>query len=117
MNCSNIGCGSRLCSECVVVAEGCHGYDLGSAHPEDPPSVTTARDQGATLISQWVKQYNSAKTVLPLSNAADLFELSYTLGGYIDIVNDTLAGSESFTSQQSLEPSANLSTGQFALLG
>ena len=113
----NIHCGLMLHSSCVVIAEGCHAYDMGSVHPEDPSSVTSARDQGARLISQWVDQFNTAKTTVPLSNGADLFELSYSLGGYIDIVNDTLAGSESFTSQQSLEPSANISTGQFALLG
>ena len=90
---------------------------MGSALPEDPPSVTSARDQGAKMISQWVDQYNRAKMTVPLSNAADLFELSYSLGGYTSIVNDTLAGSGSFTSQQSLEPLANVSTGQFALLG
>ena len=114
-------CSTYIVGSCyssfVVIAEGCHAYDMGSAHPEDPSSVTSARDQGARLISQWVDQFNSAKTTVPLSNGADLFELSYSLGGYIDIVNDTLAGSESFTSQQSLEPSANISTGQFALLG
>lgn len=101
----------------LSLAEGCHAYDLGPAYPEDPPSVTAAREQGAKLISQWVEQYNSAKTTMPLSNAADLFELSYSLGGYTDVVNDTLAGSESFTRQDFLEPSANLSTGEFALLG
>lgn len=107
----------RVCSRCVVIAEGCHAYDMGPSYPEDPPSVTAARDQGAILISQWVEQYNSAKTSVPLSNAADLFELSYSLGGYTDVVNDTLAGSESFTSQDYLEPSASLSTGEYALLG
>lgn len=102
---------------CVAIAEGCHAYDMASASPEDPPSVTSARDQGAKLITQWVQQYNSAKTVLPMSNAADLFELPYSLGGFTTSVNDTLTGSKSFTSQQSLEPSASFSTGKFNLLG
>lgn len=85
-------------------AEGCHAYDFGPAYPEDPPSVGAARTQGATLIGQWVDAYNKAKTTVPLSNAADLFELSYSLGGYTQVVNDTLSGSQAFTSQLALEP-------------
>lgn len=101
----------------VSFAEGCHGYDMSPASPEDPPSVIAAREQGTKLISQWVEQYNSAKTTMPLSNAADLFELSYSLGGYTEVVNDTLPGSESFSRQDVLEPSANLSNGKEPLLG
>ena len=90
----------------MLLAEGCHAYDFGSADPADPPSVGAARAQGAKLIGQWVDAFNQAKATLPLSNAADLFALSYSLGGYTQVVNDTLAGSESFTSAAVLAPSA-----------
>lgn len=88
----------------MSTAEGCHAYDMSSASPADPPSVIIAREQGIKLIGQWVEEYNILKTQLPLSNAADLFELSYALGEYTDVVNDTLVGSETFTRQYVLEP-------------
>ena len=97
-------------------AEGCHSYDMGPALPEDPPSVTASREEGVRLIRQWVDEYNRAKTTVPLSNAADLFELSYALGGYTDVVPDLLGG-QIPENQESLEASASLSNGRFALLG
>ncbi|KAL0021289.1 hypothetical protein WJX79_009826 [Trebouxia sp. C0005] len=92
----------------VAVHEGCHAYDVGPAMPEDPPSVTAARNQGAALIAQWVKEYNSMQTQLPTSNAANMFQLKYALGGYTQVVNDTLPGSESLRNQTLLEPSAEV---------
>lgn len=92
-----------------VTAEGCHAYDFGSPYPEDPPSVGAARTQGIILIEKWVDAYNKAKTTVSLSNAADLFELSYSLGGYTPAVDDTLSGSEAFTSQLVLKPYSTLS--------
>ncbi len=84
--------------------------------PEDPPSVTAARNQGAALIAQWVKQYNTVKTQIPLSNAANMFDLSYSLGGYTQVVNDTLTGSTSFRDQQVLNSSASYSNSVAAMM-
>ncbi|DBA80617.1 hypothetical protein WJX77_006015 [Trebouxia sp. C0004] len=100
----------------VAVYEGCHAYDMGTPYPEDPPSVTAARKQGAALIGQWVKQYNTVKTQIPLSNAANMFVLSYSLGGYTQVVNDTLAGSTSFRNQQVLNSSASYSNSVAAMV-
>ncbi|KAL3145923.1 hypothetical protein ABBQ38_015287 [Trebouxia sp. C0009 RCD-2024] len=114
-----IACGAtKNISDTITafVYEGCHTYDMGSAAPEDPPSVTASREEGVRLIRQWVDEYNTAKASVPLSNAADLFDLSYSLGGYIDAVPDIL-GSQSPENQESLEPSSSLSNGQSALLG
>lgn len=97
-------------------AEGCHAYDVGTPDPEDPPSVTAARNQGAALIAQWVKQYNTVKTQIPLSNAANMFDLSYSLGGYTQVVNDTLTGSTSFRDQQVLNSSASYSNSVAAMM-
>lgn len=99
-----------------VYAEGCHAYDVGPAMPEDPPSVTAARNQGAALIAQWVKEYNSMQTQLPTSNAANMFQLNYALGGYTQVVNDTLPGSESLRNQTLLEPSAEYSNSADAMV-
>lgn len=106
------GCAQHLLS----CAEGCHTYDMGSAAPEDPPSVTASRQQGVRLIGQWVNEYNRAKATVPLSNAADLFELSYSLGGYTDAVPGLLGDGNS-ANQELLESSASFGNGQFALLG
>ncbi|DBA71820.1 TPA: hypothetical protein ACH3X2_010973 [Trebouxia sp. C0005] len=100
----------------VAVHEGCHAYDVGPAMPEDPPSVTAARNQGAALIAQWVKEYNSMQTQLPTSNAANMFQLKYALGGYTQVVNDTLPGSESLRNQTLLEPSAEYSNSADAMV-
>lgn len=97
-------------------AEGCHTYDMGSAAPEDPPSVTASRKEGVRLIRQWVDEFNTAKATVPLSNAADLFDLSYSLGGYTDAVPDILGGQDP-TTQESLELSSSFSNGQAAMLG
>lgn len=96
-------------------AEGPHAYDFSPARPEDHSSVGAARSQGANLIGQWVAEYNTAKTTVPLSNAADLFQLSYNLGGYIKLVNYTLNGSASFTNQSMLKASSNYSNGPDAV--
>ena len=98
-----------------VSAEGCHAYDVGTPYPEDPPSVTAARNQGAALIGQWVKQYNTVKTQIPLSNAANMFDVSYSLGGYTQVVNDTLTGSTLFRNQQVLNVSASYSNSLAAM--
>ena len=85
-----------------ATAEGCHGYDLGDPDPADPPSVTAVRKQGAALIAQWVKEHNTMMTQLPMSNAANVFDLSYSLGGYTnpqDGINDTLPGSNTVRNQ------------------
>ena len=97
-------------------AEGCHAYDVGTPYPEDPPSVTAVRNQGAALIAQWVKQYNTLKTRIPLSNAANMFDISYSLGGYTQVVNDTLSGSTSFRNQSVLSVSASYSNSVAGLL-
>lgn len=90
-------------------ADGCHAYDFNTADPEDPPSVQAARQQGAALIAQWVQEYNTAKAQVPLSNAANLFELPYALGGYTSPVDDTLAGSTVTRNQTVLASSASYS--------
>jgi len=97
-------------------AEGCHGYDVGTPYPEDPPSVTAARNQGAALIAQWVQEYNTVKTQIPLSNAANMFDLSYSLGGYTQVVNDTLTGSTLLRDQQVLNTSASYSNSVAAMM-
>ena len=97
-------------------AEGCHAYDVGTPYPEDPPSVTAARNQGAALIAQWVKQYNTVKTQIPLSNAANMFDLSYSLGGYTQEVNDTLTNSTFVRDQQVLNSSASYSNSVAAMM-
>ena len=93
----------------MTCAEGCHAYDVGLPQPEDPPSVTTVRQQGAALIAQWVNEYNREKTIVPMSNAGYMFNLAYDLGGYTEIVNDTLAGSNSMRNQSLLAPTAEYS--------
>ncbi len=99
-----------------VYAEGCHAYDVGPPMPEGPPSVTAARNQGVALIAQWVEEYNVMQTQLPMSNAANMFQLNYALGGYTQIVNDTLPGSESLRNQTLLEPSAEYSNSADAMV-
>ena len=83
--------------------------------PEDPPSVTAVRNQGVRWIGTWVAEYNAAKQLVPLSNAADLFNLNYAQGGYTQNVNDTLAGSQTGRTQLLLEPSAAYSNSILAL--
>jgi len=99
-----------------VYAEGCHAYDVGTPMPEDPPSVTAARNQGAALIAQWVQEYIVMQTQLPMSNAANMFQLNYALGGYTQVVNDTLPGSEILRNQTLLEPSAEYSNSADAMV-
>lgn len=114
-----IACGPTVNISATIIAavyEGCHAYDVGTPYPEDPPSVTAARNQGAALIAQWVKQYNTVKTQFPLSNAANMFNLSYSLGGYTQVVNDTLTGSTSFRTQQVLNSSASYSNSVSAMV-
>ena len=93
------------------IAEGCHGYDLATPDATDPASVTAARYQGATLINQWVDDYNAAKAKLPLSNAADMFQLEYAVGGYVSWVDDTLPGSATglFQNQSIFQSNASYS--------
>ena len=122
-----LGCPCPCCEHCSTAtlladpvfdacAEGCHAYDVGTPYPEDPPSVTAARNQGAALIAQWVKQYNTVKTQIPLSNAANMFNLSYSLGGYTQVVNDTLTGSTLLRDQQVLNSSASYSNSVAAMV-
>ncbi|DBA69290.1 TPA: hypothetical protein ACH3X2_012961 [Trebouxia sp. C0005] len=114
-----VACGPTVNISATITAavyEGCHAYDVGTPYPEDPPSVTAARNQGAALIAQWVKQYNTVKTQIPLSNAANMFDLSYSLGGYTQVVNDTLTGSTSFRDQQVLNSSASYSNSVAAMM-
>ena len=85
-----------------AIAEGSHGYDIGDTDPADPPSLTAVRKQGAALIAQWVKEHNTMKTQLPMSNAANVFDLSYSLGAYTNPqegINDTLPGSDHVRNQ------------------
>lgn len=89
---------------------------MGSANDLDDPSVGVTRSQGFQLIDQWTQQYNEAKQTVPLSNGADLFALSYPLGGYTEVVNDTLPGSNSLTSQSVLAASATYSAGEAAFV-
>ena len=95
----------------MSLAEGCHAYDVGISQPEDPPSVTLARQQGAALIAQWVAEYNNDKATYPMSNAANMFNLAYDLptAGYTQVVNDTLTGSNAVRTQSVLEPTAEYS--------
>jgi len=93
----------------VLCTEGCHANDVGTPDPADPPTLTAARNQGAALIAQWVDEYNTAKTQIPMSNAANLFDLAYALGGYTQVVNDTLSGSTTLRNQAVLESSAQRS--------
>jgi len=89
---------------------------VGVPEPEDPPSVGAARDQGAALIAQWVEEYNTVKTQMPMSNAANMFDLSYALGGYTQVVNDTLSGSDTLRTQAVLEATAEYSNSADAMV-
>ncbi|KAL0046716.1 hypothetical protein WJX82_008183 [Trebouxia sp. C0006] len=114
-----IACGPTVNISATITAavyEGCHAYDVGTPYPEDPPSVTAARNQGAALIAQWVQEYNTVKTQIPLSNAANMFDLSYSLGGYTQMVNDTLTGSTLLRDQQVLNTSASYSNSAAAMM-
>ena len=99
-----------------MLAEGCHACDFGEADPADTASVRASRQQGQALIAQWVQQYNTAKTTVPLSNAANLFGLAYNLGGYISPVNDTLPGSTTQRNASVLQPSAVYSNSYQAMV-
>ena len=97
----------RVCA----LAEGCHAYDVGSPDPADPPSVTSARDEGATLITKWIDEHNIEAKQIPKSNAANLFELAYSLGGYTQDVNDTLPGNGFHRTQAVASGTARYSNG------
>ena len=91
----------------VIVLYGRLMYD-----PLDPPSVTAVRQQGAALIAQWVREHNTMKTQTPMSNAANVFDLSYLLGGYtnpLESINDTLPGSDNVRNQLQWYDSMNSS--------
>jgi len=94
-----------VCHLSGLVADSCRAYDVGSAIPEDSPSVKATRQQGAANIAKWVKEYNMQKTAVPKSNPANLFNLEYTLGGFISRLNDTIAGSDRVRNQSVLQPS------------
>lgn len=96
---------------CWWFAEGCHAFDFGSADPADPPSVTSTRNRGAALIAQWISDYRADVQEIPLSNAANLFQLAYSLGGYTQSVNDTLPGSGTLRTQAVAAGTANYSNG------
>ena len=51
-----------------------------------------------------------------MSNAANLFELNYALGGYTQAVNDTLTGSTTVTNQAQLASSAKYSNSVAAMV-
>ena len=92
-----------------MLADGCHAADVALPDETDTPSMIAARNQGAALIAQWVAEYNLAKSQVPMSNAANLFDLNYALGGYTQNVNDTFAGSGSPRTQALLQPTAEYS--------
>ena len=94
-----------------ALAEGCHAFDMASADPADPPSVTSARDEGAALISKWIDEHKTEAMRTPMSNAANLFELAYSLGGYTQDVNDTLPGSGLHRTQAVASGTARYSNG------
>lgn len=77
--------------------------------PEDAPTVNQVRQQGFQNIMTWIGEYNEAIARVPTSNAADLFDLNYALGGYTSIWNDTLPGSNTSLTTVSLNASAPLS--------
>ena len=62
-----------------------------------------------------MSEYNKAQTSVPMSNAANLFELNYALGGYTQAVNDTLTGSTTVTNQTQLASSAKYSNSVAAM--
>ncbi len=94
-----------------MCAEGRHCGDFSLPEAADAPDVIAARNQGAAYIAQWAQEWNTAVMQIPTSNAADLFNLNYTLGGYTQVVNDTLPGSSSFRDARVLEPTAEYSNG------
>ena len=94
---------------CLANAEGAHGQDANVADPADAASVNEARQQGTQNIMKWIAEYKSALTAVPTSNAADLFDLNFALGGYTSIWNNTLTGSNSSRSTASLNASATMS--------
>ena len=96
-------------SDVWLDAEGAHAQDLNEAQPEDAPTVNQVRQQGFQNIISWIGEYNEAILREPTSNAADLFDLNYALGGYTSIWNDTLPGSNTSITTVSLNASAPLS--------
>lgn len=95
----------------MACAKGCHAYDVGIPHPEDPPSVGVARQQGAALIAEWVNQFHQERAAYPASDAANMFNLKYALplAGYTEVVNDTFAGSNTRRNQSVLQATAEYS--------
>lgn len=93
----------------LVHAEGAHGQDTSDIDPADAPSVAEARRQGTQNINTWIAEHNEAIASIPTSNAADLFDLDFVLGGYTSVWNDTLPGSNSSRSTASLNSTAALS--------
>ena len=90
----------------LLLVEGAHGEDLYSSVPEDLPSVLQARAQGLQNIKRWVAQHNADRTAAPMSNAADIFDLKFALGGYTSMFNDTFAGSNSSRTITGLQATA-----------
>lgn len=114
-----IACGATVNISSTIIAsvyEGCHACDFGEPDPADTASVKASRQQGQALITQWVQQYNTAKTTIPLSNPANLFGLAYNLGGYISPVDDTLPGSTTQRNASVLQPSAKYSNSINAMI-
>ena len=96
----------------VCPAEGAHAFDQSSSDPGEPPSVIIARQQALQNIKQWLEQHNAQKTELPTSNAANLFDLDFALGGYTSALNYTFAGSNSRSTVASLQPTLTTDAGQ-----
>ena len=70
--------------------------------------MTRVREQGKQNILAWIAEYNANLVNLPTSNAADLFDLNFALGGYTSIWNDTLPGSNTSRNTASLNTTATV---------
>ena len=90
-------------------AEGGHAQDLEPVDPADDATANEARRQGLQNIVTWVADWNEAIATVPTSNGADLFNLDFALGGYVDVWNDTLTGSNTSRTTASMNASAPLS--------
>ena len=41
----------------ILIPEGAHHLDLRASNPNDPPSVTSAREREKSIIKQWIAEY------------------------------------------------------------
>ena len=50
--------------QAVIIPEGAHHLDLMFSHPDDPPSVTNARQMELKAIASWIKQNQPMRKIV-----------------------------------------------------